>query len=71
MKNMNPERMRNITKGCNGFKYTKILKREQWVRYLEKTHTNNQQAKKNKTNCSPGSPMSGSHQKNYGQSSHP
>jgi hypothetical protein len=38
-KNMNPERIRNITKGRNGYKYTKILKREQWVRYLEKnTH---------------------------------
>jgi hypothetical protein len=34
-KNMNPERITNITTGCNGKKYTKILKREQWVRYLE------------------------------------
>jgi hypothetical protein len=37
-KNMNPERIRNLTKGCTGQTYTKILKREQWVRYLEK-HT--------------------------------
>jgi hypothetical protein len=38
-KNMNPERIRNITKGCNAYKYTKILKREKWVRYLERnTH---------------------------------
>jgi hypothetical protein len=38
-KNMNPERIRNITKGYNGYKYTKILKSEQWVRYLERnTH---------------------------------
>jgi hypothetical protein len=38
-KNMNPERIRNITKGYKGYKYTKILKREQWVRYLERnTH---------------------------------
>jgi hypothetical protein len=35
-KNINPERIRNITKGYNGYKYTKILKREQWVRYLER-----------------------------------
>jgi hypothetical protein len=36
---MNPERIRNITKGYNGYKYTKILKSEQWVRYLERnTH---------------------------------
>ena len=38
-KYMNPERIRNITKGYNGYKYTKILKSEQWVRYLERnTH---------------------------------
>jgi hypothetical protein len=36
---MNSECIRNITKGCNGYKYTKILKREQRVRYLERnTH---------------------------------
>ena len=35
-KNMNPDRIRNITKGCNGHKYTKILKRERWVGYLER-----------------------------------
>jgi hypothetical protein len=38
-KNMNPERIRNITKGSTGHKYTKILKRERWVKYLERnTH---------------------------------
>jgi hypothetical protein len=44
---MNPERIRNITKRPNnGYKYTKMLRREeQWVRYLENTHTptNNKQ----------------------------
>jgi hypothetical protein len=35
-KNMNPERIRNTTKGSNGHKYPKILKREQWVKYLKK-----------------------------------
>ena len=34
-KNMNPERITNITIGSDGKKYTKILKREQWVRYLK------------------------------------
>ncbi len=46
-KNMNPERIRKITKGCNGFKYTKILTRERWVRYLE-TNTHNQLTSKEK-----------------------
>jgi hypothetical protein len=44
---MNPECIRNITKGCNGFKYTKILSREWWVRYLE-TNTHNQLTSKEK-----------------------
>jgi hypothetical protein len=35
-KNMNPDRIRSITTGSNGHKYTKILKRERWVNYLEK-----------------------------------